>query len=179
MTNALVLEEVFHDCFGDSFDTRLQGGAGEPLYEPARAVGPARIHYREDFTASLLHEVAHWCIAGSRRRDLEDYGYWYVPDGRDAARQAAFERVEARPQALEWHFSLACGLPFRVSLDNLGGQSPTTTVFCEAVAAEARRLCREALPPRGERFRSALATRFAGIARPAPELFSAANAGAG
>jgi hypothetical protein len=175
VNTAALLEEVFHDCFLDAFDTRLQGGADEPVYRPG-AGGPACIHYREDFAASLLHEVAHWCIAGRERRLLEDYGYWYLPDGRNPAQQAAFEQAEARPQALEWHFSLACRLPFRVSLDNLGGQPGSPAAFRVTVAAEARRLCREGLPSRGERFRAALAKRFGGPGRPTPALFSAAEA---
>ena len=176
MTIAAELEAVFHDCFLSDFQTRVQGGANEPLYRPDSAGESALIMYREDFAASLLHEVAHWCIAGVRRRRLEDYGYWYEPDGRDASRQSDFERVEARPQALEWHFSLACKLPFRVSLDNLGGEAGCGKSFSAAVAAEARRLCREPLPPRGERFRRALAQRFGGNPRPVEALFADGDA---
>jgi elongation factor P hydroxylase len=171
VTAAVALEEVFHDCFLDDYNTRLQGGAGEPLYRPAAADSAAVIYYRHDYSASLLHEVAHWCIAGPARRTLEDYGYWYSPDGRDTRQQRAFESVEVRPQALEWHFALACGQPFRVSQDNLSLQPAAGERFRCAVLDQARRFCAEALPPRALQFRSALAQRFGGTDRPASELF--------
>ena len=171
MTSAAALETVFHNCFLAAFNTRLCGGASEPLYRPARAGEPAKIYYREDFAASALHEVAHWCIAGPQRRAVEDYGYWYVPDGRNAGQQSAFERVEVRPQALEWHFSLAARLHFQISIDNLTGPGSTTAGFRRAVAEQARRFCREPLPPRGEQFRLALAAALGGIAVPLPEMF--------
>ena len=63
--------------------------------------------------------MSHWCIAGKERRDLSDFGYWYAPDGRSSAQQQAFERVEIKPQALEYLFTLACGRRFQVSQDNL------------------------------------------------------------
>jgi elongation factor P hydroxylase len=171
VTTAADLEAVFHDCFLAAYETRLCGGADEPLYEPAAAGVPATIYYREDYAASALHEVAHWCIAGERRRRQVDYGYWYVPDGRGAGQQAEFERVEARPQALEWHFALAAGLPFRVSVDNLSRAPSAATDFEQAVAGQAQRFCREALPARAARFRSALALRLGGITTPRPDHF--------
>ncbi len=58
-------------------------------------------------------------MAGEARRRLPDFGYWYAPDGRTAAQQQAFERVEIKPQALECLFTLACGRHFQVSQDNL------------------------------------------------------------
>jgi elongation factor P hydroxylase len=166
---------VFHDCFAHDYNTRLQGGAGEPLYRPASAGTAAVIYYRHDYCASLLHEVAHWCIAGARRRALEDYGYWYAPDGRDAEQQRAFESVEIRPQALEWHFSLACKQHFRVSQDNLSQHPAAGERFRCAVIAQARQFCVEALPPRAQQFRSALALRFGGVDEPTDELFSGAS----
>ena len=69
-------------------------------------------------TKSLL-ELSHWCIAGSKRRALIDFGYWYAPDGRSAAQQHQFEHLEIKPQALECLFTLACNRPFKVSQDNL------------------------------------------------------------
>ena len=119
MTLANTLEQVFRDCFYATHRTRLVGGAAEPLYLPAQEGRDAMIFYREDYPASALHEVAHWCIAGPARRELEDYGYWYAPDGRSAEQQRAFERVEVRPQAVEWHLALASGVAFTVSADNL------------------------------------------------------------
>ena len=50
---------------------------------------------------------------------MVDYGYWYVADGRDSSQQDAFFAAEVKPQALEWLFSVACGYPFAVSVDNV------------------------------------------------------------
>jgi len=67
--------------------------------------------------------VAHWCIAGKNRRKLDDYGYWYSPDGRDNAQQKNFYKVEALPQALEKYFHQCIGSrDFHLSLDNLGSE---------------------------------------------------------
>ena len=113
---------VFDRCFAGDYRTQLCGGAEEPLYVPAGSQGELHtVWYREDFARSALHEAAHWCIAGDARRQLDDYGYWYEPDGRNEVQQREFERVESRPQALEWFFAMAAGLPFRVSIDNLSG----------------------------------------------------------
>jgi hypothetical protein len=89
------LERVFDDCFSVDYRTILIGGGSEPVYLPSGdlTLKPHRIIYREDFFASALHEVAHWCLAGTRRRLLEDYGYWYRPDGRNREEQEAFEKV--------------------------------------------------------------------------------------
>jgi elongation factor P hydroxylase len=152
----------------------LQGGASEPLYLPASAGRDAIIFYRADYAASALHEVAHWCIAGAERRRREDYGYWYIPDGRDAAQQRAFQQAEQQPQALEWHFARAAGVPFRISLDNLAASTDDGPAFAAAVAAQAQRLCQTGLPPRAESFRRALASRFGGVAAPAPDSFTLA-----
>jgi elongation factor P hydroxylase len=170
-----VIVEVFDQLFAENWRTRLIGGADEPLYRPAVAGRFAEIHFREDFPASALHEVAHWCIAGKRRRGLVDYGYWYAPDGRSAAEQALFVTVEARPQALEWHFAHACGLPFRLSLDNL--DAPPTraeqAVFARAVAAAAMDYASRGLPPRAALFAAALRERFGVGACAGPGQFAA------
>jgi len=160
---AAALEQVFLDCFGERERTRLVGGAEEPLYLPAQTPGARHeIHYRADYPASALHEVAHWCIAGPARRGLQDYGYWYAPDGRGAAMQCAFEAVEARPQGLEWLFSQACGLPFRLSLDNLDGRFDRDALarFAAAVAAAARQWRARGPGGRAGRFLTVLGERF-------------------
>jgi elongation factor P hydroxylase len=111
------------DCFnaglGRRYRVRLLGGAVEPVYEPGSGDEAAVIRYTRDYPASALHELAHWCIAGSRRRALPDYGYWYRPPPRTDAEQAAFFEVELPVQALEARLAMAAGLPFRVSVDDL------------------------------------------------------------
>ena len=113
------IAECFNTGLGHRFGVRLLGGASEPVYEPGSDGEPAVIRYTRDYPASALHELAHWCIAGSRRRRLPDYGYWYRPPPRSDAEQAAFFRVELPVQALEARLARAAGLRFRVSVDDL------------------------------------------------------------
>jgi len=152
------LEELFRACFFDDFRTCLEGGAGEPLYLPSPDLerSPHRVLYREDYFASALHEVAHWCLAGSRRRQLEDYGYWYAADGRSHHEQLAFERVETKPQAIEWILSDACRFPFHLSADNLEAGLGPSPRFEEAVTRQKSEYLACGLPPRAGIFREAL-----------------------
>jgi elongation factor P hydroxylase len=155
---AAVLEQVFKQCFLAEYRTTLIGGGAEPLYLPSSdpEKRPHLVVYREDYYASALHEVSHWCLAGAARRAREDYGYWYSPDGRDAERQAAFERAEARPQALEWILSETVGFDFQLSADNLDGGFGPSDSFTAAVQAERARFLEHGLPARAERFCAAL-----------------------
>ncbi|MDY7116057.1 elongation factor P hydroxylase [Halomonas sp. SSL-5] len=150
---------LFDGLFQESHRTRLVRGGDEPLYLPADAESPwHRVIFARGFFTSALHEISHWCIAGARRRQLEDYGYWYLPDGRDAEQQRDFEAVEVAPQALELLFSRACGLGFHVSVDNLDGAAEVDRdAFHAKVEARARRYLREGLPLRAEALRTALA----------------------
>jgi len=156
------LERTFSACFYDSDCTLLEGGFNEPLYQPATHPGqPHMLHYREDFFASALHEIAHWCIAGANRRKQVDFGYWYAPDGRTAAQQKAFEQVEVKPQALEWFFSKACGYRFRISVDNLNGDAGDTGFEFELCLVEqAVRWRNRGLPGDAAKFFEALCREF-------------------
>ena len=156
------LEDVtalFDGLFAPTHGTRLVRGGDEPLYLPADAETPwHRVIFARGFYASALHEISHWCIAGARRRQLEDYGYWYLPDGRDTAEQRDFEAVEVAPQALELLFCRASRRRFHVSVDNLGGEAEVDReAFQARLAARAERYEREGLPRRAEAFRTALA----------------------
>lgn len=157
------LERLFDELFYASSNTRLLATQGEPIYLPTDA-GSAfnRIYYVSGHFSSGLHEVAHWCIAGARRRRLVDYGYWYIPDGRSAREQASFEQVEVKPQALEWIFSLASGHPFHLSADNLNGQFDAGARFGKAVAAQRCLYGSEGLPERAAVFRAALFEQYGG-----------------
>ncbi len=115
------------------YNTVLIGGFSEPLYLPAQASQPAQIQFRADYFRSALHELAHWCEAGVERRKLVDYGYWYAPDGRNQAQQQAFFQHEIVPQAFEWALSIAAGIPFEVSVDNLTQDISGVTEFKIAV----------------------------------------------
>lgn len=144
---------LFDDEFRLSDKTVLVRGGDEPIYLPADAEHPHhRVVFAHGFYASALHEIAHWCIAGAERRLLVDYGYWYRPDGRSAEEQVEFERVEARPQALEWAFSIAADFPFNVSADNLSGIPVDLSAFRARVHAELCRYAEQGFPPRAQRF---------------------------
>ncbi len=155
-------ETLFTQCFASTFLTELCGGADEPLYLPISDTRPlAQIWYREDFPASALHEIAHWCIAGPQRRLLEDYGYWYEPDGRSAIKQQAFEQVEVKPQALEAAFSHAARFPFRISADNLEGDLGASAVFEQRVWQCAIDMVQtDQFPPRARQWLDALEAHF-------------------
>lgn len=127
----------------------LVRGEFEPEYFPADADTPARIQFAHGFFNSALHEIGHWTIAGDKRRELPDLGYWYAPDGRTAEQQALFEQVEIKPQAIEWMFAQAFGRKFRVSLDNLTGDGGDGTRFKDHVYAQVQAYFRgEAKLPR-------------------------------
>ena len=150
--------EIFDSCFADDFNTRLIKGDDEPIYLPADAEVPYnRIVFAHGFYASGLHEISHWCIAGKARRELVDFGYWYCPDGRDAATQGQFEDVEVKPQALEWLFCVAAGFPFNVSCDNLEGDfEPDRIVFQRRVHAQVMEYLEKGIPARPARLIEAL-----------------------
>ena len=162
---------LFDQLFCDRLNTRLLGGAEEPIYIPAgltteeAGLSPVaayhRLYFRHDYLSSALHESAHWCIAGTQRREQLDFGYWYSPDGRSSQQQQLFEQAEVRPQALEWMFSVACGQHFRVSADNLASDQGASHDFVVAIVEQAQRWCTGgSLPPRGRLLIEALANRF-------------------
>ncbi|EGU47215.1 hypothetical protein VII00023_13357 [Vibrio ichthyoenteri ATCC 700023] len=144
------LIKIFNDTFSASYNTVLELGGDEPIYLPADAQHPQhRIIFARGFYASALHEIAHWCVAGPERRLLEDFGYWYEPDGRTAQVQAEFEKVEIRPQAYEWILALSAGFPFSVSCDNLNGDfEPDRLLFMAKVHNEVMAILEQGIPPR-------------------------------
>ncbi|WP_323843839.1 elongation factor P hydroxylase [Microbulbifer magnicolonia] len=154
---------VFDRCFATprGLNTRLCGGHDEPFYRPAgKELRYHRVEFTRDYPASALHEAAHWCVAGAARRRLPDYGYWYAPDGRSDAQQAEFERVEVKPQALEWIFARACGLRFRASADNLESGLGPSAGFKRAIWRQVRDYCELGMNDRARRFARALALEF-------------------
>jgi len=158
------LIRVFERCFHETENVRLQGGAAEPFYKAPANGRCAVIYFREDFFASALHEIAHWCIAGEKRRQMDDFGYWYKPEGRNAKEQAEFERVEVKPQALEWCFAEACAKPFYFSADNLSAQIGPSESFKAAVRAQKAQYQQDncaAMPKRARQFYFALLKAFA------------------
>ena len=149
---------LFNGVFEPAYSTRLIRGEDEPLYLPASADEPYhRIIFAHDYFTSGLHEISHWCVAGTARRLLEDYGYWYLPDGRNEHEQAAFEAVEIKPQAIESLFYAACDLEFNVSVDNLNGEVEIDRHgFAARVEARAKALLDGELNNRAQAFRCTL-----------------------
>ncbi len=120
------LIHIFDATFFSQYNTRLVKGDDEPIYIPANETCEFnQIVFAHGYYASALHEISHWCLAGPARRLLEDFGYWYEPDGRDQQQQTEFERVEIKPQAIEWALCVATGKDFDVSTDNLSGVGQT------------------------------------------------------
>ena len=151
------LQALFDMTFYQRYNTRLIKGGDEPLYVPATTKTPYhQVILAHGFFRSALHEISHWCIAGEERRRLLDYGYWYKPDGRDAQTQRAFEQVEYQPQALEWIFSKALGVKFRVSLDNLSGEAVDPAPFKRAVLKQVFVYLKEGLPDRANQLLQAI-----------------------
>ncbi|WP_428771729.1 elongation factor P hydroxylase [Vibrio sp.] len=152
------LIDIFHQTFFTTYNTELVLGGEEPIYLPANDQVPYhRIVFARGFYASALHEIAHWCVAGPERRLLEDFGYWYHPDGRSETVQAEFEQVEIRPQAYEWILSRSAGFPFSVSCDNLHGDfEPDRLGFMTKVQQEVLTILRRGLPPRVQQLSDAL-----------------------
>ena len=111
--------EHLNNCVLQRYATRLSGGHAEPFYRAPLDDIPAEVQFTLDHERSALHELGHWCIAGDARRLLDDYGYWYEPDGRSDEQQRLFYEVEIRPQAIEKHFCKALDIHFEVSTDNL------------------------------------------------------------
>lgn len=163
----MTVVSLFNRQFNNSYRTCLTGGAQEPLYQPATSTDQLhKLSFRADYLSSALHEVAHWCIAGPQRLLQEDFGYWYSPDGRSTIEQRQFEKVEVKPQALEWMFSVACDHDFSISLDNLNctdhEDNKAYQLFERAIVDQCLYWCENSqLPTRADCFIKGLTTVFA------------------
>jgi elongation factor P hydroxylase len=149
---------IFNDTFVEEFNTRLVKGDDEPLYSPANE----QCHYHQiifahGYYSSGLHEISHWCLAGKERRLLEDFGYWYIPDGRNEQQQKTFEQVEIKPQAIEWALCVAAQKKFNVSADNLNGFTADTSVFKRNVYQQVTQYLKDGFPVCAQQFIDALA----------------------
>ncbi len=138
--------QLFDTLFLSTHNTCLVSGNNEPEYIPSPdGQQPSRILFSHDYCSSALHEIAHWCLAGEQRRLCHDYGYWYSPDGRTQCQQQQFEQVEIKPQALEWLFSMACGVTFRVSADNLQAGMGASAEFKAGIYQQAHDYCHQGI----------------------------------
>lgn len=155
------LINIFNNLFLNTYNTRLDYSADEPIYLPADAENPHhRILFAHGFFASALHEISHWTIAGEKRRLLVDFGYWYEPDGRSADQQREFEQVEVKPQAVEWILTKACDRKFNISTDNLEGDASAIAegraVFAKNVVNQVKNYLEKGLPQRADVLKQAL-----------------------
>lgn len=147
------LINLFNSRFGHSQNTRLVKGGDEPLYSPVSDdCQYHQIIFAHGYYASALHEIAHWCIAGKERRLLEDFGYWYQADGRNEQEQKTFEKVEIKPQAVEWALCLAANKKFNVSSDNLNGFQADIQGFKRSVYQQVVVYLTEGFPPQAQEF---------------------------
>jgi hypothetical protein len=153
------LISIFKQTFYAKYKTVLVKGDAEPVYLPASEQCPHnQIIFAHGYYASALHEIAHWCLAGEKRRLLEDFGYWYIPDGRNSEQQKAFEQVEVKPQAIEWAFCMAAKKTFYVSADNLNGSGGSDTqLFQQRVEEQVALYCEHGFPKDAQLFIEALA----------------------
>ncbi len=129
----------------------LVRGGEEPLFLPPSDKRPlGEIIYARDLVQSAVHEVAHWLYAGSERRLQEDWGYWYIPDGRNAEQQSRFEDHEWPVQGLECVIAYVADIPFVISADNLDRPDPSPA-FKKRIAERAYSLLETGLPKRAAR----------------------------
>ncbi len=167
------LIELFNRTFFQSYNTKLIKGGDEPIYIPASdKCDYHQIIFAHGYFASALHEIAHWCLAGEKRRLLEDFGYWYMPDGRNEVQQKKFEQVEIAPQAIEWAFNVACQKKFNVSSDNLNGFQADTQSFKASVHQQVLSYLAKGFPERAQQFIHALANFYQSSPELMPEQFT-------
>ena len=148
---------LFNQCFKGPWGTELVRGGDEPIYIPRSRYYPwDRVIFAYGYFSSAMHEISHWCIAGAERRKLVDFGYWYNPDGRTEAQQIEFEKVEIKPQALEWILCRAANFKFNVSLDNLNGDISETAKaaeqFKDNICIQVNHYLENGLPERAQIF---------------------------
>ncbi|PCI53207.1 MAG: elongation factor P hydroxylase [Gammaproteobacteria bacterium] len=172
------LIQLFNDTFFETFNTRLIKGGDEPLYLPAKSLLANslptsnllettalvnefceyhQVIFARGYYASAFHEISHWCQAGKARRLLEDFGYWYIPDGRNELQQKKFEQVEIIPQAIEWAFNVAAQRKFHVSSDNLSGFEADAHSFQKKVLQQVQVFLADGFPVRANQFITVLA----------------------
>ena len=144
---------VFNCTFSDH-GVVMHGGYREPMYIPG--TDAAELRYTLDHTASALHEAAHWCIAGRRRRRYTDYGYFYEPPPRSGMDRARFEGVEIEAQSVEVLFAAAAGSQFQPSGDDVGAPLFLEEAFGHRILERARERRQVGLPKRADKFRAAL-----------------------
>ncbi len=139
------------------YNTCIVGGFDEPFYQASQSGQMAQIQFSHDYIRSALHELAHWCVAGDQRRKQDDYGYWYAADGRNQQQQDEFYKVEIKPQAIEWAFSIVLGIAFEASVDNLATQVEGVDEFNNNLKKQFSKYATNGFPKRTQEILSLLA----------------------
>ncbi|MDP8101883.1 elongation factor P hydroxylase [Phocoenobacter atlanticus] len=158
------LIQIFNKTFFKEYNVKLDFGGDYPIYLPQfleeNGKPSERNHnvilFAKGYYSSALHEISHWLIAGKERHKLEDFGYWYEPDGRSEQQQREFEKFEVKPQAIEWILSTAANFRYFASADNLTGNAGDNRLFKQAVYQQVKDYAENGLPIRAEQLRHAL-----------------------
>lgn len=158
------LAVVFNRRFGAAYNVRCLGGFEEPEYRPPQSNDvPAQLRYTRNYPASVLHEIAHWCIAGRHRLALVDFGYTYKPPPRTAEQQQRFFALELKVQCLEAWFALGTGVRFVASADNLDCDAAELDRFTSNIAQRLAGCSETQLPYRAQAFTQALSDSGLGV----------------
>ncbi|HIE40654.1 MAG TPA: ATPase, partial [Thiomicrorhabdus sp.] len=72
----------------------------------------------------------------------------------------AFEKVEIKPQALEWIFSHSANFTFHFSADNLANGCRASNEFQQAVLSQVQHYLTHGLPNRAQQWSNALIQHF-------------------
>jgi len=103
---------------------------------------------------------------------LEDFGYWYQPDGRNEQEQKSFEQVEIKPQAVEWALCIAANKKFNVSSDNLNGFQADVQGFKQSVYQQVLVYLEKGFPPQAKIFIKSLSDFYQTTLPLTPEHFT-------
>jgi len=146
--NLADLQKHVNQNFLSEFNTKILGGFSEPFYKAATSNDQAEIQFTRNYTRSALHELSHWLVAGDERRTQDDFGYWYLPDGRNQEEQNRFYQCEIKPQAIERALCEALEIEFEVSADNLDNSVSGTKKFCSDVQIQFEKYKKLGFPKR-------------------------------
>ena len=148
MIELTALINLLNNQYLNNFNTVMVGGFDEPFYKASTESQAAEIQFSHNYIRSALHELSHWCVAGVERRKIDDFGYWYASDGRNQQQQNEFFKVEIKPQAIEWAFSIVLGVRFEASVDNLNTKVDGIDVFKKNLKKQLLSYCDNSFPKR-------------------------------
>ncbi len=149
--------QLFNTEFKDTEATIIAESPDEPIYLPVDESNSFnRILYTKDSYTSVLHEISHWCIAGSERRKKIDYGYWYKPGSQTPKEAELYKKFESKTHGIEWIFCIAAGVPFHIIPNNVAAGFEISQDLKEGVYAATLNYLNHGLPANAERFKQRL-----------------------